>query len=130
MFRHHRSGFALFAAMGFLAVMFIVITAANTSFLDRIAQDKRVERRRQALDISRAVAIGYLKNGETPAMLSGYECTVEALSTTDPVASTAPTQSSQSAVTVQVRKGQSGLLTRWNMPAGQASIVMLEQREI
>jgi len=130
--RSRRSGFALLAALGFLAALFIVVIAANASLVSSLHQGKRAARNRQALEISRAAATLYARTGTAPATLDGYSINGVAVANSDAVSTTQPTQPQPDDFVLEISSGASGMRTVWrpyDSPQGK-SVILLDRQEI
>lgn len=76
---HRRSkGFALLAALGFLAVLFIIISALDNSVLFSLSHCKQQQQNRQAVEISRTAAMQYVLTGAHDLKIEEYQSRISA----------------------------------------------------
>ncbi len=104
---HQRSkGFALLAALGFLAVLFIIISALDNSVLFSLSHRKQQQQNRQAVEISRAAAVQYVLTGARDLRIEEYQSRISA-------ESAATTQATQEVFEVLVEGKGVKMRTSW-----------------
>lgn len=130
--RHGKSrGVALIAALGFVAALFILISAMNYALLNRLNQAHRQQQDRQLLEIARAAALDFGMDGQADLELDDYEVKFLSAADDSAVAGSAGTE-----FVVVVQNDREALRTVWRratedtLETRSSRFVLADQRRI